>query len=343
MASIRDVAKKANISIGAVSRFLNNDPTLSISDEAKERIRRAVVALNYEKTDKTRKKRSVSSLAIITAVSPEMEIDDPYFRNIRAGIEEEAKRHKVACNRKFSLFEGIDQVEQLSSLGAIIILGNASSEAIEQIKQVNENIVLLDNYNVSIGLDTVYADFELATKESLAYLYERGHRNIAFIGGNRFEYGLDGKREVKRDDIRHVTYVNWMKQKGLEQYCSAEIGDWTPQEGMRLVEEILDGNNRPTAILVGSDPMAVGVYHGIQKRELTIGNDISILSFDDIEIARFLTPELSTSHIDTRELGRIGVRLAAERISDVRTIPIKVIIPTKLIERESVKRLDITD
>ncbi|WP_182201031.1 LacI family DNA-binding transcriptional regulator [Paraliobacillus salinarum] len=342
MVGIRDVANKARVSAGAVSRYLNQDPTLSISTETKSRIDSAIRELNYSKDKKKggRKTKS-SSIGIITAISPKMEMDDPYFRDIRSGIELEAKRLKIAANRRFSLYEGISDKDftSLSSLGALIIIGNISEDTLASINEINDNIILVDNHSPKVG-DSIQVDFETSVYQSLDSLYQLGHRKISFIGGKHYEYGLNQLRNYTENEIRFRSYLQWMNDKGLEKYIQFRLGDWTPIEGKEMVEEILSQELLPTAIMVASDPLAVGVYRGIQKRGYKIPQDISVVSFDDIEIAQFLTPELSTSAVDSNYLGRLSVKLAEERIKFERKLPIKILIPTEYRSRESTLKIN---
>ncbi|MCS5465158.1 substrate-binding domain-containing protein [Enterococcus lactis] len=89
--------------------------------------------------------------------------------------------------------------------------------------------------------------------------------------------------------------------------------------------------------MVGNDPIAVGVYRSLQKNGLHIPEDISIVSFDNIEVAEFLTPALNTVNVNTEEIGKLAVRMVNERIKEVRNVSIKVIVSNNIIVRESEK------
>ncbi|WP_308605809.1 substrate-binding domain-containing protein [uncultured Enterococcus sp.] len=104
----------------------------------------------------------------------------------------------------------------------------------------------------------------------------------------------------------------------------------------RLMDEWLASEEElPTALLVGSDPLSVGVYRSLQSANITVGKEIDVASFDDIEIAEFLTPSLTTVHISAQEIAKAAVRLAKERIEDERQEPVIMTFPSKLVVRES--------
>jgi LacI family transcriptional regulator len=101
-----------------------------------------------------------------------------------------------------------------------------------------------------------------------------------------------------------------------------------------LIDE--NENNLPTAIISASDPMSIGIYRALQLKNIAIPEDISIFSFDDIEMTGYMTPPLSTVHIDSLEIGRVAIRLAKERISDGRTSALRVEVASEIVVRESV-------
>ncbi|MGC6767899.1 LacI family DNA-binding transcriptional regulator [Enterococcus sp. LJL51] len=334
MAGIRDVARRAGVSPTTVSRFLNEDVKLSITNETKKRIEEAVKELDYKKGQSTRSR--TASIAIITTVSEAEEIDDPYFRSIRLGIFEEAKKQKIAANRFFRLDSGV-KLEELEAFGCLIILGHLEESFLEEIYQHNNELLVVDDPFTSEKYDTVYSDIEGAARQNLDRLYKNGHRRIAFIGGVHTSHRPEGVTVKDDADVRAVTYKKWMAERGLEANIVMKLGEWNTQNGMKLAEELIEEQkgDLPTAIMVASDPMAVGVYRALQKAEVKIPKDISLVSFDNIEVAEYLTPPLSTVELRTMELGKQAIRFAKEKIDGVRSYPIRCVIPGEIIIRES--------
>lgn len=334
MAGIRDVARRAGVSPTTVSRFLNEDSGLSITDETKKRIETAVAELSYVKGPAKRSR--AASVAIVTTVSEAEEIDDPYFRSIRLGIFEEAKKQKLAANRIFRL-DSEFRSEELDSFGCVIILGHLEESFLEELYDHNSELIVVDDPYTSEKYETVYSDIEGAARQHLDRLYEKGHRNIAFIGGVRTAHLPNGSVTLDEEDVRTVTYKQWMMEKGLEDNIQLALGEWSTLSGMELTEAFLSEHKEklPTAIMVASDPMAVGVYRAVQKAGLSIPEDTAMVSFDNIEVSEYLTPPLSTVELRTTELGRMAIRFAREKIDGVRSYPLRCIIPGKIIIRES--------
>ena len=334
MVGIRDVARRAGVSPGTVSRVLNNDPTLSVADSTKERIYKAIKELDYNIDKRKYVKRRLPSIGVITTTSRQKELDDPYFNALRIGLEQEARRLHLGMNRVYNLEDNPKTWQDFDKLGAIIIVGTVSETAVKRLSQQNKNIVVVDNPDINQEVDMVYADFERMTKRVLQLFYEKGHRQIGYIGGFNIDIDEDGEKIYSDNEKRFRAYQAFMKANDLSP--QAKLGLWEPLEGKRMMDEWLEsGQELPTALLVGSDPLSVGVYRSLQSATITVGKDIEIASFDDIEIAEFLTPSLTTVHISAQEIAKAAVRLAKERIEEERQEPVIMTFPSKLVVRES--------
>lgn len=334
MVGIRDVARRAGVSPGTVSRVLNNDPTLSVADSTKERIYKAIKELDYDIDKRKYVKRRLPSIGVITTTSRQKELDDPYFNALRIGLEQEARRLHLGMNRVYNLEDNPKTWQDFDKLGAIIIVGTVSETAVKRLSKQNKNIVVLDNPDINQEVDMVYADFERMTKRVLQLFYEKGHRRIGYIGGFNIDIDEDGEKIYSDDEKRFRAYQAFMKSNDLSP--QTKLGLWEPLEGKRMMDEWLEsGQELPSALLVGSDPLSVGVYRALQSANITVGEDIEIASFDDIEIAEFLTPSLTTVHISAQEIAKAAVRLAKERIEEERQEPVIMTFPSKLVVRES--------
>ena len=334
MVGIRDVARKAGVSPGTVSRVLNSDPTLSVAESTKERIYQAIKDLNYDIDKRKYVKRRLPSIGVITTTSRQKELDDPYFNALRIGLEQEARRLHLGMNRVYNLEDNPKTWQDFDKLGAIIIVGTVSETAVQRLSKQNKNIVVIDNPDINQEVDMVYADFERMTKRVLQLFYEKGHRRIGYIGGFNIDINEAGEKIYSEDEKRFRAYQEFMEKNELQK--QAKLGLWEPLEGKRLMDEWLNSEEElPTALLVGSDPLSVGVYRSLQSAQIAFGQDIEIASFDDIEIAELLTPSLTTVHISAQEIAKAAVRLAKERIEEERKETVIMTFPSKLVVRES--------
>ncbi len=336
MVGIREVAKRAGVSAATVSRVLNNDKTMTVTPETREKIIESVNFFNYSKKKYSPKVRD--SIGMITTVSEIKELEDLYFRAIRIGIEKEAKRSNISLKKVIRLPETSLDMNMFNDCAAILLIGQVLPQTIEEIRATRSEVIVIDDPSAPSNVDAVYTDLKLPTIKHLERLYKKGHRNMIFIGGKRIVLDKNGKEFITEGDQRQLAYEEWMEEKDLNKYKKVYLGDWTTLDGLSLGELFLkdyQGKTMPTAIVVASDPIAVGVYRALQRHNIKIPQDVSVVSFDNIEVAEYLTPSLSTVNIETEEIGKIAVRLAKDHINKTRKVPIRVTVPSEIIIRES--------
>ncbi len=339
MASIRDIAKMAGVSAASVSRILNNDPTFRINENTRNRVIDIANKVNYSADKNRHGVRSVGddlTIALIVRHSKESEINDPYFQYIRLGIEKEAAKWRLRVLQAFRMHDEDKDWAQLAKYGAVIMIGDMTNDALDRITSYNQKLILVDNYTNHPQYDCIQTDFNVKTHELLDHLYQKGHENIAFIGGVGSKVNIEGKSVRYKEEIRSENYREWMKLHNLENFSTIYQGSWITETGIELGKKMLAKNPRPTAVIVASDPMAVGVYRAISDANLKIPEDISVVSFDDISMAKFMIPALSSVRMNAEEMGRLAVSLAKERILGERTMPIRVTCASELVLRESI-------
>jgi LacI family transcriptional regulator len=223
----------------------------------------------------------------------------------------------------------------MSGLDGLIVLGNVEVSDLKEIYYENGNIVFVDYCPDGKDFDVVISDFEAATHEVMEYLLSIGHSDIAYIGGRKVIKHISSDQSFEEVDIRERVYETIMKEKGLYDPELVLLGEFGPTSGYQLMKRLLERKTLPTAVVTGSDPMALGAFRALHEAGIKVPEEISVISFDDIEAAAYLNPALSTVKIHTEEMGKIAVRLLSERIKG-RTIPLKVVLPTELVLRESV-------
>ncbi|WNS77909.1 LacI family DNA-binding transcriptional regulator [Domibacillus sp. DTU_2020_1001157_1_SI_ALB_TIR_016] len=340
MATIKEIAEKASVSTATVSRLLNNDPTLSIAEETKKRVLEVAAELQYKpvrKKNTQSQNRTASeefNIGVILSTSEEDEINDPYFQQIRLGIEGACRLFSLKIGSLLRI-SGDQSFSDLNELDGLIVVGTVVTEEITNLYYKNENIVFVDNFQTSKGYDLVSSDLEEATIEVITKLFSSGHKTIGYMGGGHTVKSLTGNTEVEVDEIRKATFLKIMREKGLYNPQHVLTGDWNPNGGYQLMKKLIESGNLPDAMIIGSDPMAIGAIRMLNEAGIRVPDDLSVISFDDIESAAFLNPPLSSVKMYPDELGKSAVKLLADRLFNKRTVPAKVTLGTKLILRES--------
>ncbi|MGL4345861.1 MAG: LacI family DNA-binding transcriptional regulator [Cellulosilyticaceae bacterium] len=327
MATIKDIAERAGVSIATVSRVLNLDQQLSVSEETKKRIFEAAEALDYVTMKSRRTKKQKYTVGIVHWYTAEQELRDPYYLSIRMAAEKRCEKEGVSV--KYLPLEA--DPKESKDLDGVIAIGKFGKKEVKSLESLSDNLVFVDCSPLPQKHDSVIIDYEVGVQEALAYLMDLGHEKIAYIGG--CEYGDRGEELLT--DYREVAYRTFMLSKQLLHEDWILRGMFEPEDGYRLMNTILDGKQIPTAVFVASDPMALGAYKALSERNLRVPEDVSIIGFNDMQAAKFLTPALTTIKVYTDYMGEVAVETLMERMTSKRKISKKIALPTFLIKRES--------
>lgn len=330
MATIKDIAEKAGVSIATVSRVLNYDETLNVQDETRKRIFEVAEQLDYQVKDKKKRKRKLK-IGVLYSYSLEEELEDTYYLSVRVAIE---KKLAEEGYKKYRINSG-DCREDLAALDGIICLGTFSQSMMDRIESYQKPTVFADAVPDTEKFDSVIHDIERSVLKVMKYLMGQGHRKIAFIGG--YETDSDGVEVV---DNRTYAYQRYMKQAGLFKEEYMKIGGYTPKYGYQMMKELLELPERPTAVFVANDSLAIGCYKAVNEKGLAIPEDISVVGYNDIPAAKYLVPPLTTVHLYMDFMGEQAVSVLAERILTGREISVQTLIPATLVLRESVRNLN---
>lgn len=332
MASIRDIAREAEVSPGTVSRVLNNDPTLSVSKDTRERIHRVANELQYQKSARKNK-----SIQIITYASRAKEMSDPYYREIRLAIEAEVKRLNLSLKRTIRI-DGNDKnldLYKIEKAGAIIVVGNFSKEALNTLRKYNKNIVVINNPNTPKSIDAVYSDLHYSMTNLLNEIKALGMTQIAYIGGSHMIRDLAGTPSSNHTDVRYEAYKQWCSEHQIKEITM--IDGWKKENGEEAVKILLKAQQLPEVFIAGNDMIAIGILQQIQYEKIAIPSDVKLISFNDLEVIQYAVPSVSSVHIPVDEFGRTAVRMAEERINKTRQVAIHVVVEAQLKERNTFK------
>ena len=328
MATIKDIAAKAGVSIATVSRVLNHDETLNAQEETKKRIFEIAEELEYEVRAQKKRRRKLK-IGVFYSYSPEEELQDPYYLCIRLAIEkklEEEGYTKVIVKLD-------DSPEMINGLDGVICTGTFTKKMVEAIEIWECPVIFIDADPNPKRFDSIGVDYRRAVEEIVSYLVGCGHTKIGMIGCREVDKEGD---EVLDTRIQH--FQNALKKRGLYHPEYTKFGAYYAKYGYKLLKEFYEEGNLPTALFVANDSMAAGSYRAAYELGLKIPDDISIIGFNDIPTAKYMVPPLTTVRLYMEFMGEYAVKLLEERIIHGREICVKVSIPTKLYIRDSVKK-----
>lgn len=325
MATIKDIAKKAGVSISTVSRVLNYDSTLSVTEQTRMKIFEAAEELSYKKRPTKRQQELSLHIIVVNSYSENDELDQAYYLSIRSGIENRCKQQSIdASIIKFEELENID----LKNIEGIIAVGKFSANQVEGLRQLSENIVFVDS-SPNIDCDSVVVDFESATKKILNYFISRGHYNIGMISGVEDFVG-------QMMDPREMTFRLYLSEHGLLDESYVYTGKFTVDAGYEMMKTAISRgiNSLPTAFFAANDKLAIGALRALIEENIPVPTRVNIIGMNDLYICKYLNPPLSTVKVYTEIMGETAVDTLLERLSG-RKVSKKIFIGTKLIIRQS--------
>lgn len=333
MATIKEVAAQAGVSIATVSRVLNFDESLNVAEATKKRIFETAEALQYVPNSKRKSKEKPITIGIAQWYTEEEELRDPYYLAIRIAVEKLCDKEKIEFRRITPKYE---KDMQDKTFDGVIAIGKFGMNEVAYLKSLCKEIIFIDFSPEEELYDSVLTDYKRGTLKALRHLYELGHRHIGYIGGEEYISG----QEKCIEDEREYAYLEFMKEKDLEEMQFVLKGEFKPEAGYALMKEALEKADYPTAFFVASDPMAIGAYKAVHEKGLVVGKDISIIGFDDIYTAQFLTPALTTVKVYTEFMAETAFETLKERLQSGRKISKKILIPTEFIIRESCGQIE---
>ena len=337
MATIKEIANAAGVSIATVSRILNFDKTLNVSEETRKKVLGIAEEMNYVTIKERKNKLKNYTIGIVCSFSETKELNDPYFLSIRMAIEKKCIEDNIGFKSLYLSNFLKDNSYNYKDLDGIIAIGIFEDNEINSLKELSSNIIFIDSSPEEWQFDSIVVDLKYGVKKALDYLYNLGHKDIGYIGAKVIPHNSNS--EIELINYRESTYKKFMVD--INNYKEEWIfkGNFTPEDGYILMKNALKLKNIPTAFFIASDPMAIGAYKAIQEEGYTIPNDISIVGFDDIATAQYLTPSLTTVKVFTDYMGETALDTLMERIKEERELSKKIVLPVKLIIRDSCKAL----
>ncbi|MDQ0228169.1 LacI family DNA-binding transcriptional regulator [Metabacillus niabensis] len=328
MATIKDVATEAGFSISTVSRVLNNDESLSVPDETREKIFEVADKLNYRK--KTVRPK-VKNIAFLYWLSDKEELEDVYFKTMRLEVEKLASKFNIELTT-YKITDGITKIP--SEIEGFIAVGMFSDKELEYLRGITNNGVFLDTTPDPYHFDSVRPDLALLTVQTVDFLLEKGHKEIGLIGGTYHNPNTD-EDEM---DIREKIFREYMSKKGLlrEEFIFCHRG-FSVENGYYLMSKAIEqlGEQLPTAFFIAADPIAVGCLQALNEHGISIPNRVSVVSINNTSVAKYVSPPLTTYHIDLREMCKNAIELLLEQIIGKRKIVKTLYLGAELIIRKS--------
>ncbi|PMQ02061.1 MAG: hypothetical protein CBR30_03480 [Dictyoglomus sp. NZ13-RE01] len=322
-----DIAKKAGVSLGTVSRVLNKAG--NVQKDIEEKVLKTAINLGYEL--ELKKKGKIGTVGFVIRELENDPTQNVYFSAILRGAQKRAEElggrlvYSVVPNTDDKIKEVVAKIKNLQ-VDALLLVNLSNSKLVEEILKLSIPSVVMEDYFPDLEVDSVTTDaFDGAVKVAKFLLQK--HKKIAFIDGPQDQYDV-----VQRS----AGFCFTLEKLGnpIDPDLIA-YSDLLPEGGYRAMMELLDKGKEFTAVYCTNDNSAIGAIRALKERGLKVPEDVSVVGNDDIDMASLIDPPLTTVRVFRESLGRVAVDHLHKKIYEPYGPVLKIVIPEELVIRKS--------
>lgn len=327
---MKDVARLAGVSTSTVSHVINNNRF--VSDAVREKVTTAISQLNYAPSALARslKLNQTRTIGMLLTAS-----SNPFYSEVVRGVERscyERGYSLVLCNTdgdENRMNRSLETLLQKRVDGLLIMCTESHIPSVEILTRYPSiPSVMMDWSPFDGGSDIIQDNSLLGGEMATRHLISRGYTRIACIAG---------PQDKTPARLRLEGFHQAMEQAGLPVLPSYIVaGDLEFEGGYNAMNQLLALNPLPQAVFTSNDAMAVGVYHALYQAGLSVPQDIAVIGYDDIELARYMTPPLTTIHQPKDELGELAIDTLLHRLAEPGGSQQLLVLTPELVERGSV-------
>ncbi len=334
VATIKDVASLAGVSLGTVSKVINGDP--SVSDKRRERVKVAIATLGYSPNSIAQNLRTANSKTISVLLA---NITNPFQMALAKGIEEVAVAHNYnltisATNEQTEKeLDSLEMFERNRSEGIIICSTGKTQERICSLIEKNIPVVMVDRFVPGIPCDYVGDDFSRAVEIALGHLQALGHSRIGIIHGDMNTY---------HGAYRHGLVLKKMRRLGLSQEpLLHKTGPYTYEQGACAFRELMAISVPPTAVLAVNNMLCAGAINAANNDDVNIPGDVSLILINENNYMwDIVSPGITMVTQSPLSIGRRAANIIFERLRDKEKAAFtSTLLEPSLVIRESTRIL----
>lgn len=327
MATIKEIATKSGFSQATVSRVLNNDSNLSVTSATRNKIMEVASELGYWETHKKQQNNNFT-VGFLYQVSGKEQLEDAYFASLKEKIIEVADKENINLVEVDSIDELINKSSKLQGFVAVDEEKIVPSQ-LKQLSVVLPNGVFIDSSPMPMLFDSVKPNLVLTVRDAVRRMLEAGFKSIGFIGANKPDYD-----KSQPEDIRATIFKEEMALHPGVKSNSLVDGVFSVKNGYQLGQKMLE-KPLPEGIIIASDTLSVGVLQAFNEQKISIPGDTQILSINNLGIANYVSPPLSSYNVDQETLSKMALMLLKDAIMNPNRAKVQMDVNTNLITRKS--------
>lgn len=330
MTTLKDIAKRAGVSVMTVSRVINGQ-TSKVSKETIEKINALIKEYNYIPNSAARalSGRSSKIIALCTDWKDYDFLESPYHSKIASIIG-----HNISKNGYYLMLCGLTSIEKIVAdlktwnVAGAIFLGIAEDNIAKLNQKLKIPLVCIDCYFKDKNISTVGTNDYKGGYLAGRYLANAGHRNIGFSS-----YNLENNTLLAE---RFKGFTDALTESGISfNYKHLYTGDVSYEGGLLIGKKIADDKD-VTAVFATGDIMAVGIMEGARLNGINVPKDLSIIGFDDLPLCLYVTPKLTTIHQQVLQKAEISTNLLFDLIQHKSCEVKNIVLDVEIMERQSV-------
>ena len=347
MATLKEIADLAGVSSATVSRVLNQDPSLSVTRETRQRVLDTAKELGYrtvqqryqrnpspEATDGSKQQDSAEKrIGIAQMFETAQLLEDIYYMVLKNVLDEVCFERHWSTVMLFRNEQGHFVKNDDLPLDGIVAIGRFTPGEIDDFHVYTDNVVFLDSSPDEEKYCCIVPNYHLAVRQVLNCFWAHGYERVAYLG-SVYTYG--GKKELSMDP-RFYYYKNSLLERGCYDADLVIDCEMNPRSGYAATKEYLEcGKKFPDAIFAASDAVAPGLLKVLREYQIQIPEDVGVITFNNTSLSKLSEPPLSSVEVFLRESADAAA-LCLELLWQKKIHPKQIIISCKLEERNSVK------
>ncbi|OES44127.1 catabolite control protein A [Domibacillus iocasae] len=328
--TIYDVAREASVSMATVSRVVNGNP--NVKPATRKKVNDVIERLGYRPNAVARGLASKKTTTVGLIIP---DISNIFYAELARGIEDIATMYKYNI-----ILSNSDQNEEKEmrliqtmlgkQVDGLIFMGNhINDEHVKEFERSPVPVVLAGSVEKSGKTASVNIDYKEAAREVVQSLIDGGHKRIAYVA-SPFQ-------DVINTEYALAAYKETLEEVGIYDESLVVEGDYTYDSGIEAWEKLNEAGEKPTAIFVYNDEMALGVVHGAQDAGLTVPDDLEVISFDSTKLSLMARPQLTGVAQPLYDIGAVAMRLLTKLMNKEEVENPVVVLPHRIEKRGSTK------
>lgn len=329
--TIYDVAREANVSMATVSRVVNGNP--NVKPATRKKVVEVIDRLGYRPNAVARGLASKKTTTVGVIIP---DISNIFFAELARGIEDIATMYKYNIILSNSDQNTEKELHLLNTMlgkqvdGIVFMGGNITEEHVREFELSPVPIVLAGTVEDSGKIPSVNIDYQEAAYDAVKELIAKGHKRVAYVSGPF--------HDKVNNEAKLPGYKKALEEAGIEFNEELVVeGDYTYDSGLEAWQKLRELTDKPTAVFVGNDEMALGVVHGAQDEGVNIPEEAEVISFDNTRLALMVRPQLTSIVQPLYDIGAVSMRLLTKYMNKEKVDENIVVLPHRIEERDSTK------